>query len=330
MSEQEINWYRVPIPRDVLRELTRRSDAKGLLQAVSHLLVVAATGTGVFLAYGRLSWPWVLLAFFIHGTVMSFMGGAGAFHELCHGTPFKTRWLNELFLGIFGFFSWSSFVHIRTSHMKHHQYTVFKEHDLEVILPGRIKWSDALLVAVHPPAVFHQLRTIVRHSLGILEGDWEKRIFSGDGARELPALKTWARVLILGHVVLAALCAWLGAWILIPIFLTPFYAAWLTYLCSQPQHFGLLPDSPDWRRSCRTVILGPIASYLYWRMNYHTEHHMYAAVPFHALRRLHQEIAHESPKPNRGMISAWREILGIWARLKTDPAYVFDQYTRQG
>ena len=104
----------------------------------------------------------------------------------------------------------------------------------------------------------------------------------------------------------------------------------MPYLCSMPQHFGLHPDSPDWRLSCRTVLLGPVATYLYWHMNYHTEHHMYSAVPFHALPRLHREIAGESPKPNRGMLSAWTEILMIAARLKTDPAYVFDSWSRTG
>ncbi len=329
MGDREINWYRVPIDKETLRELTKRSNLKGLAQAGGHLLLVAATGLFTFWSYGRLPWYAVLAAFFVHGTVMSFMGGAGAFHELCHGTPFRSRWLNEPFLWVYSFLSWSNFVWFRTSHMKHHQYTTHRDLDQEVVLPGQIRLRDFLWqLACNPRGVYGQLRTHVRLGLGILEGEWEKKIFSGDGERYRRPLFAWARVLVLGHLALAALFALLGAWILIPIFLTPFYAGWLAFLCAAPQHFGLLPDSPDWRRSCRTVLQGPLTRFLYWQMNYHTEHHMYAAVPFHALPRLHRAIADQSPKPCRGLVAAWREMIGIARRLRADPSYAFDSWSR--
>ena len=329
MDAAEIAWYRVPIEKDVLRELTKRSDLKGLAQALGHLLLVLATGAGVWWTYGRLPWYLVLAAFFVHGTVTAFMGGAGAFHELCHGTPFRTRWLNEVFLRIYSFISWSNFVWFRTSHMRHHQYTTHKVLDLEVVLPGNVRVRDFLWsLAFHPVGVWGQLRTHVRIGLGILEGEWEKRIFAGDGEKFRRPLFRWARILVLGHLALGVLFALVGQWILIPIFLTPFYAGWLAFLCAVPQHLGLLPDSPDWRRSCRTVLQGPVTRFLYWQMNFHTKHHMYAAVPFHALPRLHRVIAKDCPKPNRGLLSAWKEIIGIVRRLKTEPSYVFDSYSR--
>ena len=43
MSDQPIAWYRTPIDKATLKELTRRSDAKGLAQALGQLLLVAAT-----------------------------------------------------------------------------------------------------------------------------------------------------------------------------------------------------------------------------------------------------------------------------------------------
>ena len=331
MSEQAIHWYRVPLDKETLKGLTRRSDWKGLAQAVSHLLLAGASGFGVLYVYRHLAWPWLIPAFFVHGTLMQFMGGAGAFHELCHGTPFKTRWLNEVFLRIYSFLTWSNFVAFRTSHMRHHQYTVFKGLDLEVVLPARIRLRDFLWqLAFNPVGLYGQLRSHVRLSLGILEGEWEKRIFSEEGARLRPGLFNWARFLLLGHVAFAALFAVLGLWILIPIFLTPFYAGWLAFLCAVPQHFGLEPDVPDWRRSCRTVRQDIVTRFLYWQMNYHAEHHMYAAVPFHALRRLHRLIAHDFPKPNRGLLSAWKEIILCARKQKEDPAYVFDSFSRAG
>ena len=58
------------------------------------------------------------------------------------------------------------------------------------------------------------------------------------------------------------------------ITLAPFYGGGLQWLCNNTQHIGLQDDVPDFRLCCRTVILNPVVSFLYWRMNYHTEHHM--------------------------------------------------------
>ena len=39
-----IPWYRCPVDREKLRELTTRSDLKGLYQALGHIALIAATG----------------------------------------------------------------------------------------------------------------------------------------------------------------------------------------------------------------------------------------------------------------------------------------------
>jgi hypothetical protein len=41
-----------------------------------------------------------------------------------------------------------------------------------------------------------------------------------------------------------------------------------------------LPNVPDWRITYHTMILGSVTGFLYWKRNYHIEHHMFAAVPF--------------------------------------------------
>ena len=180
MSDTTIAWYRTRLDPAVLKDLTRRSDAKGLAQGLAHLAVVAATAFFTWWSVGRLAWPLVIAAFFVHGTVLSFLGGAGAMHELSHGTPFKTRWLNEVFLAIASFLTWSNPALFRASHARHHLYTVHHGLDLEVVLPGRFRLRDFLWqLAFNPVGVYEQLRGHVRLSLGILEGEWENRILDG-------------------------------------------------------------------------------------------------------------------------------------------------------
>jgi fatty acid desaturase len=73
----------------------------------------------------------------------------------------------------------------------------------------------------------------------------------------------------------------------------------------------------------RTITLDPITTFLYWRMNWHTEHHMFAAVPCYNLARLHREVAFDMPKP-RTLIGAWREMRQTWKRQQQEPGYQFD------
>ena len=71
------------------------------------------------------------------------------------------------------------------------------------------------------------------------------------------------------------------------------------------------------------MTLNPLLEFLYWRMNWHSEHHMYAGVPCYNLKKLSRVIAHDMPEP-RTLRSAWREMGETWRRQETDPAYQFD------
>ncbi len=51
------------------------------------------------------------------------------FHELSHGTVFRSKWLNELFLRVFSFLGWYSFAHFGASHTRHHAYTLHPPDD---------------------------------------------------------------------------------------------------------------------------------------------------------------------------------------------------------
>ena len=88
-------------------------------------------------------------------------------------------------------------------------------------------------------------------------------------------------------------------------------------------HGGLRSNVADFRKCVRTITLNPIAEFLYWRMNWHLEHHMYAAVPCYNLKKLHKLVAHDMPEP-RTMLGAWREMAEVRRRQKEDPTYEFD------
>jgi fatty acid desaturase len=71
------------------------------------------------------------------------------------------------------------------------------------------------------------------------------------------------------------------------------------------------------------VILNPFLRFLYWHMNYHTEHHMYAAVPCYNLGRLHALIMPDLPHCPHGLLEAWKQIISILEKQEQDPTYQF-------
>ena len=98
--------------------------------------------------------------------------------------------------------------------------------------------------------------------------------------------------------------------------------AW-KYFLGLTQHAGLRDNVPDFRLCVRTVKADPLSSFLYWHMERHIEHHMYAGVPCYNLKRLSHEIADDLPRP-RSVLGAWREMRGAWLRQLAEPGYQYD------
>lgn len=318
-----IAWYRTPLAPEELAAFNRRSDLLGLLQTLGYLGVLALTGTAAFLAWGRLPWPAVVALFFLHGTVFAFL--LNGFHELVHGSVFRSRFLNAAFLRLFSFLSWNSHVAFRESHMRHHQYTLHPPHDGEVVLPIRLTLKGFLLGSfVNLPGLRWVLKGTVRHACGRLNSAWEETLFPATEPEKRRRLARWARVTLGGHLLLLALCAWFRLWPLALLLSgARFYGEWLLYLCNNTQHVGLRDNVPDFRLCCRTIRLNPLLRFLYWHMNYHTEHHMYAAVPCYRLGGLHARIRKDLPPCPDGLVATWQGIVAILRRQRAEPAYQY-------
>ena len=321
ITTRTIDWYRTPLDREVLRSLHQRSDARGLLQIVGHLSLVTLTAALAWHVQDR--WWLLLPALFLHGTVYIFL--LNATHELSHGTVFRTRLLNRFFLRALCFLAWRSHLMFWASHAEHHKYTLHPPEDLEVVLPRRLTLKEFLRIGVFDPwGLCATVRKTVRHGLGHVDGEWENYLFPpADDDRRLRVMR-WARVLLSGHAAILVVSAWFGLW-LIPVLTTcgVFYGGWLRFLCNNTQHTGLQDDVADFRLCTRTVLLGPLTRFLYWQMNYHIEHHMYAAVPCYNLGRLHALIRHELPPSPKGLWATWRQIIDILKKQQGDPDYQY-------
>lgn len=322
-SKQRIQWYRSPITPDELARLNQRSDWKGWVQSLGHLAILMVTGGVAWLAVGRAHWLIVLALLFLHGSVYAFL--VNGFHELCHKTVFQTRSLNILFRNIYSFLGWYNHVFFWASHQEHHKYTLHPPDDLEVVLPVNLTLKSYLSFAfINPLGLYNRLKGVIQLSFGIIEGEWANMLFPPDDLEKRRELFNWARFLLIGHGVIVVVSLAFGLW-MIPILVTlaPFYGAGFQYLLNEAQHIGLSDHVSDYRLNTRTILLNPVLQFLYWHMNYHIEHHMYAAVPCYHLSEVHELIQDDLPHCPKGIIETWSEIIPIIRQQRVNPDYQF-------
>ena len=126
--------------------------------------------------------------------------------------------------------------------------------------------------------------------------EWLSAVFA-DQPEEARKSMWFSRLIVAFHaaVFAAAITSGKPIFILIVNFHC-FFANWLSYFVGTCQHCGLSGEIPDFRKNTRTITLNPIVEFLFWRMNWHIEHHMFAAVPCYNLRRCHEATARFMPK----------------------------------
>lgn len=336
-----VQWYRSRMAPARFRALSKRSDRKGWVQAGGHFALFCVTGLLVFVTWAQGWWLAFGLALFAHGTIASFFRGT-AVHELGHGTVFETKWLNKFFLYLFSLISWWNPFDYAASHTYHHRFTLHPEGDREVLLPLHPQIGRTFLLQMFtiniwtmPGRTFGKGGIVSTIWMTLLDAvgqvpstdvpanEWLDALHKDQPAQHRRSM--WfsrAQLAVHGGVLWLAVAT--GAWVLPLIVTVPSYIAnWLSYFCGLTQHCGLKANTTDFRKSTRSIRLPRFVEFLYWHMNWHTEHHMYAGIPCYNLPSLAEEIQDDMPRP-RSLREAWAEMLQTWERQQTDPDYGYD------
>lgn len=340
-----VRWYRSPIDPAVLRRLMRRSDLRGAFQAVGHLAIAAGTGALTWYLFSQGRWAAFAFALLLHGAVTSFF--SSACHELDHGTVFRTRRLNRLFLHAYGLLAWFNFHDYALSHTYHHRYTLHPDGDRELVLPKTPSLRFLYLLQLctisitggfESKGLIPVLRSTVGTALGTFprpgvesspettgqnSEEWVRALYETHPEERGKSVR-WARVTLLFHATVTVAGIASGLWLLPVLVSFPiFFGNVWKYFVGAPMHCGLRDNVADFRKCVRTITLDPLSTFLYWRMNWHMEHHMYAGVPCYNLRALSRTIAADLPTP-RTLAGAWREMRATWKRQQVEPDYQYD------
>jgi fatty acid desaturase len=267
------------VDRDTLRNLSRRSNARGLAQLGVHLALLGATGGLVWATRGSL---WRLPTLLLYGIVLDF--AFCALHESVHRTAFASRRINDAVAFLSGALLVLPPEYFRAFHFAHHRFTQDPVRDPELALPAPATLSVYLWRVCGIPNWTKRLSVTLKHALTgrVTEP------FVVEGKRALIVRE--ARILWLCYAAVLSLSIYsrstaaLVYWI-VPVMLgQPFLRL---YLLSE--HVGC-PLTGDMYANTRTTYTNAAVRLIAWQMPFHVEHHAFPAVPFHALARLNAHI----------------------------------------
>ena len=307
-------WYKTHISRKRMKQLMQRSDQPATRDTLIWLGAMLLTG-------GAAVWLWPHLAsvplLLVYGLLYA-SGADSRWHEASHGTVFRTRWKNEALYQLSSFMIMRNPVVWRWSHARHHTDTIIvgRDPEIAVMRPPDIARALSNLLGISDGIA--SIGAMLRHAAGRLSEDEKDFVPTTERAKVYRVARIW---LVVYAAVGAACVATGGILPALLVGLPRFYGIWHGVLCGVTQHAGLAEDVLDHRLNSRTVLMNPISRFIYSNMNYHVEHHMFPMVPYHRLPELHREIAHDCPKPYRGFIDAYREIIPTLARQLHDTSH---------
>lgn len=256
------------LPADTRAALVERSTLAGLVHLAGHLGAILLVG-GLIAA----GWWWLIP---VQGVLLIFLFTLE--HEATHKTPFASLPLNEIVGHACGFLLLLPFGWFRLFHLAHHRFTN---------LPG-----DPELASPKPETLRQWVWHVsgVPYWVGMAGVVWrlalgrERADYLPEGA--LPRLARESRWMLAGYVVcgLSLLVTPVLLWVwVVPVALGQ--PVLRLYLLAE---HGDCPQVADMFLNTRTTFTTAVVRFLAWNMPYHTEHHVFPAVPFHRLPALHR------------------------------------------
>lgn len=267
--------------RAELDRLSQRSNNAAALRVATHFGAILGLGAVVCGVAAVASPLWALPLMVAQGWFVAFL--FMPLHETAHKTAFETRRINAVVGNICAAAVVLPYEYYTLFHWAHHRHTQDPERDPELVaglaVPVTATGLGFWFLGVRQ--LIGRARILLRHAMtGRVTAPWVpagKRALVVREARLLVA--TYAGLLIASGLTGSAILLWV--W-LVPLvigqaFLRP-------YLLAEHSGCGETRDAFD---NTRTTFTSALVRWFTCNMPYHTEHHAYPNVPFHALPQLH-------------------------------------------
>ncbi|MXW13305.1 MAG: NADH:ubiquinone reductase (Na(+)-transporting) subunit F [Rhodothermaceae bacterium] len=310
----EADWYQSPVPRTRLRELLERRDAPAIRDTFIWFALIALCGWLTIVFWGTV---WAILPYLAYAVLFASASDA-RWHEAGHGTAFRSDWMNNALYEIASFMVMRESVIRRWSHTRHHSDTLIVGRDPEILVPRPPDFKAIVLRFTNLSVYLKYFKTVTLHALGRLTP--AEKTFVPES--EFPKIYRNARIYFAIYAGVVGLS--ISTFSILPLMmvgLVNLFGSWLMVIYGFTQHAGMAENVLDHRLNCRTIYMNWVNRFLYWNMNYHTEHHMYPLVPYYNLSMLHEEVKDDCPPPYTSLLNAYAEIIPTVFRQVKDPAY---------
>lgn len=288
--------------RAALQGLAVRNDAAAALRIASHFGAILLVGLGIGLVVFHFGLIWALPLMVAQGWLIAFL--FMPLHETAHKTAFASGWANGLVGRICAAAIVWPYEYYILFHWAHHRHTQDPERDPELVsgIAPPTSTSGLLILFSGVRLVLRRGGLLLRHALtGRVDAPWVpagKRQLVVREARWMAALYVAAifASLLSGSAML--LWVWFAPLMIGQAFLRP-------YLLAEHSACGHTRDAFE---NTRTTFTSGLVRWFTWNMPYHTEHHAYPNVPFHALPRLHDLVEGRLQHRGPGYLAVTRQV----------------------
>lgn len=315
-ENESARWQRPPLDPAVIRNLSERSTANGLLR-VGYFVLLLAGAAALTMWAARISiWlaiPFLYAYYFLYG----FWVAIG--HELQHKMVFgrSANAFSEVVYFIVQTLMWNSPRYARISHRLHHRYTMVQGVDPETDWPPvitsrwlrRYFWNRLATIAFI--GAFKDLWISVRMQVSRIAGVKDRMMRDHCKESDIRAIRIESAAILLFHTAIVAAAIWFQRWELFFFITIAWQVGWaIEGMWHQTEHIGRAYNVTDFRLCTRSVKVGSFIHSIYWGLDDHVDHHMFPSVPSRNLPRLHQRLKDQLPEPH-SMFHCWREMFTI-------------------
>ena len=204
-----------------------------------------------------------------------------ALHETIHRTAFRSDHLNRLASLVCGFVVFLPPKWFRYFHFAHHRFTQDEKNDPELMTPKPATTGQYLLYLSGLPDWWSRLGMLGKNAL-FENHDRFVPERARAGIRREALGYCAAYFLVFASALYAGWSDIFYIW-LVPLLLgNPFLRA---FLLAEHAH---CPQVASMLANTRTTFTSALVRFIAWNMPYHTEHHVWPAVPFHNLPKFHE------------------------------------------
>jgi fatty acid desaturase len=265
------------VPPVVLRELYRHTWYHNLKIPLFYAMIIAAGYVAWNTKQTSIRWLMYASIGYLWMSIVTFM------HDCTHSVLFKRKWKNW----VFGIFSTLpiivTFITFKEDHLEHHRYNRTAK-DPDAFTMGKRGFGDFVLFYAY---------IVIGGILTILQFNF---IYP---AQQFRGKRLWIHLfeLSLRVVVYTSLVLWtsqhgvLGEFL--SLWLIPGYIfSLLNSVRFIAEHYET-PWEAGQLAGTRTIISNQVNSFFWNNINYHIGHHVYPAVPWYNLQKLHKELLPE-------------------------------------